>query len=194
MKKMHTGRLCRFAAAAITLAAFNPAISQAAEFTTVQTNVGPVMTITGPIETGDDRKFDAELKRYPEVKIVYLRSEGGEVASALNIGTTFHRYQMRAVVEDGDYCLSACALAWLGSPSRTLYRRSQIGFHAAWRTDVNGIQEDGVANAMIGHYISSIGLPVETVIYATSAAPTTLTYLPTHNSKWRGIEYILEEP
>lgn len=194
MTKMHTGRFCYLAAGALTLAAFNPAISHAADFTTVQTEVGPVMTITGEIVTGDDRKFDDELKRYPQVRVVYLRSQGGEVASALNIGTTFHRYQMRAVVSDGDYCLSACALAWLGSPSRTLYRRSQVGFHAAWRTDINGIQEDGVANAMIGHYISSIGLPVETVIYATSAAPTSLSYLPTGSSNWRGIEFILERP
>lgn len=185
-------RLTALKAIALGLSVLLPATAQAAQISTVQTEVGPIITIVGEIIPGDDRKFDATLATYPNARVVYMRSEGGEVSAALNIGITINERQMRAVVQDGDYCLSACALAWLGSPSRTLYSQSQVGFHAAWRTESGGTQEDGVGNAMIGHYIKSIGLPLEAVIFATSASPTNLSYIPTQHSSWRGIDFIVE--
>ena len=180
-------------AVALAATVMIPSAANAAHISAVHTDVGPIITLTGEIVSGDYERFEEQLQRFPEARIVYMQSEGGDVSSALNIGKAMHERQMRAVVRDRDYCLSACALAWLGSPSRTLFSNSQVGFHAAWRPDGIDLVEDAVGNAMIGHYINSLGLSVDAVVFATHARPDRLAYIPTQHSSWQGIDFIVED-
>jgi hypothetical protein len=52
---------------------------------------------------------------------------------------------------------------------------SRIGFHAAF--DIVSRQETGVGNAVIGAYLTRLGLPYSVVIYATKQGPDGMQWL-----------------
>jgi len=63
-----------------------------------------------------------------------------------------------------------------------------IGFHAAYRDDGSGPTEAGAANAILGAYLNSIGLPESAIVYITAAAPTSMTWLTLQEAAKYGIE------
>ena len=63
---------------------------------------------------------------------------------------------------------------------------AEIGFHAAY--DRSTGQETGVGNALVGAYLTRIGLPYSAVIYITQAAPTSMTWLSLKDAEKEGIE------
>jgi len=66
---------------------------------------------------------------------------------------------------------------------------AQIGFHAAYNASTG--QETAVGNALVGAYLSRIGLPYKAVIYITQAAPTSMTWLTFSEAKQNGIDVTL---
>src|SRR3974377_608813 len=52
---------------------------------------------------------------------------------------------------------------------------ARIGIHAAYDQDTG--QETGAGNALVGEYLSQIGLPDVAGYYITKAAPTSMTWL-----------------
>jgi hypothetical protein len=63
---------------------------------------------------------------------------------------------------------------------------AQIGFHAAF--DATSGQESGVGNALVGAYLSRIGLPYSAVIYITQATPSAMTWLNLKDAERQGID------
>ncbi len=90
------------------------------------------------------------------------------------------------LVPDNASCASACAIAWLGGTTRYMAAKARIGFHAAFYKNTG--QEAGVGNALIGSYLSQIGLPDRAVIYVTQASPKSMTWLTMSDAQERGIE------
>ena len=86
-------------------------------------------------------------------------------------------------------CASACALAWLGGIPRLMGANTHIGFHAAYNPRSG--QEAGVANALVGAYLSQLGLPDKAVIYATQAPPNSMTWLTLPEARQVGIDVAL---
>src|SRR6476646_736175 len=70
--------------------------------------------------------------------------------------------------------------------------KARVGFHAAFNPETG--QETGVANALIGSYLSQIGLPDRAVIYITQASPRSMTWLTMSDAQERGIEVFLASP
>ena len=64
--------------------------------------------------------------------------------------------------------------------------KARIGFHAAFNPETG--QETGVGNALIGSYLSQIGLPDRAVIYVTQASPQSMTWLTMSDAQERVIE------
>jgi hypothetical protein len=67
-----------------------------------------------------------------------------------------------------DNCASACALAWLAGVKRFMGPKARVGFHAAFNKSSR--QETGMGNALVGAYLTKLGLPLKAVIYITKAA------------------------
>jgi cell division septation protein DedD len=67
--------------------------------------------------------------------------------------------------------------------------RARIGFHAAYNA-ASG-QETGLGNALVGAYLTRIGLPYSAVIYITKASPNSMTWLSLADAKRQGIEVSL---
>ena len=135
-----------------------------------------IITIEGAIASGDDDRFRSISLDHPSAFVV-LRSDGGQIQPAIEIGETIREAGYETVVLSGDTCASACALIWVAGARRWLAADGRVGFHAGYRSEDGRTIESGVANAMIGHYLAQLGYPENASIFATVARPNELLWL-----------------
>src|SRR5262249_3397417 len=148
---------------------------------------GPKIGITGTLESGDFAKFRtyADKISVGSKVIVTLDSNGGRLAEGLDIGTAIAN---RGFVTMANHkCLSACALTWLAGARRAVHPNTHIGFHAAYRSEDK--QESGVANALVGSYLTKLGFSVDAIAYMTKAAPASMEWLTKEKAQQYGIKF-----
>lgn len=147
-----------------------------------------VIFVIGEVKAGDEEKFRDLSLKFPDAVIAF-DSPGGAVRPALEIGRLISLRSYPTVVLDKGICASACALMWLAGVPRFLEPGGRLGFHASYR-DVDGRRiESGVANALVGHYLSQLNLSQRAVIFATSASPDDITWLTERNRVASGIDF-----
>lgn len=159
----------------------------AADITAIKYSGGTALAITGDISRGDGTKFRAEASKYNN-GYVLLESDGGSLADAIDIGEAIHLKGWATAVLNGSSCNSACALIWLAGTPRALSKSARIGFHAAYSDASGSVQESGVANAMVGRYLTLLNLPEKALIFATTSPPSSLSWLTTSNFAATGID------
>ena len=130
----------------------------------------PIIRIVGNIYDGDVERF-ADAVDGVQDGIVSLKGDGGLVLAGIEIGRMIRMRGLTTVVENGVSCFSACALIWLGGRERHVGRNAEIGFHAAYLQDDEGMREVGVGNALVGRYAGSLGLSDGAVMFLTLAPP-----------------------
>jgi tetratricopeptide (TPR) repeat protein len=140
--------------------------------------------VDGPLLPDDGKQFRARTAALSKATVV-LQSDGGSVLAGIEIGEAIRLKGFSSLVIAR--CASACALAWLGgTPRLAVGYQAKIGFHAAYNAQTG--QEWGAANALVGAYLTKIGLPDEAVIYITKAAPTSMSWLTFSEAKQSGID------
>jgi hypothetical protein len=147
-----------------------------------------LIRISGEISSGDENKFRVLALRYDKA-VVALNSDGGELSPALEIGKAIHIRDYDTFVIDGDYCASACALIWVAGSTRLLEPRANIGFHASYFEKNGRKVESGVANALVGRYLTQLELPERAIVYATTADPTSIRWLKPTDQDSSGIPF-----
>lgn len=156
------------------------ALASEARAADIFTNFSPdgacAMTFKGDINAGDDKLFDA-LTPDCAGGGVLLKSDGGDLLAGLRIGELIREKGLETAVAFDARCASACALAWLGGTKRYMSTSSQIGFHAAYTVNGKVASESGVGNALVGAYLTTMGLPKSAVIFITSASPAEMNWL-----------------
>jgi hypothetical protein len=104
--------------------------------------------VTGLFEPGDADRLRTLLTRLRTTSVATpgmplatasLSSPGGDLYEGLNVGYLFKEFDVATLVHNGDLCLSACALAFLGGtashspptlvPNRSIQIGGQVGFH-----------------------------------------------------------------
>ena len=162
--------------------------AHAADITAIKLDKGgTALLLIGEIKRGDGAKFRSEASKYDD-GYVLLESDGGSLADAIDIGETIRLKGYATAVINDSSCNSACALIWLAGTPRALSKSGRIGFHAAY-TDISGsARESGVANAMVGRYLTLLNLPEKALIFATSSPPSELSWLTASNYLRTGIE------
>jgi ATP-dependent protease ClpP protease subunit len=148
-----------------------------------------VVTIDGEIEFGDLETFQSKTNSLNDATVV-LRSSGGRLVPAIRIGETIRSKGYSTYVDE--HCASACALIWLAGQPRYMSPSAQIGFHAAYNE--NSGQEGGMANALVGAFLTKMELSYEVVIYATVAAPDSMKWLTPADAKRLGIDVNVIDP
>ena len=141
----------------------------------------PVIGINGQIEEADVDRFQG-LAANRNNAMVLLRSNGGKLAPALRIGEMIRAKGYNTIVKD--YCMSACALIWLAGSKRVMTATAHIGLHQAY--SIAG-QADGMANAIVGSYLTRLGLGYPAIAYATQASPNDVKWLTVDDAKRVGI-------
>jgi len=140
----------------------------------------------GDIEVGDDSMF-AALSSHCNEGGVLFQSSGGKLVAGLRIGELIRERGLETAVSYESMCTSACALAWLGGVKRHMFTTSRIGFHAAYTSKGKETLESGVGNALVGAYMTKLGLPRNAIIFATSAKPTSMSWLDIREAQSLGI-------
>jgi hypothetical protein len=146
-----------------------------------------IVVVDGELVSGDDVLFRAQVGRLTKV-IVAFNSDGGNLLAGLAIGKIIRLNSFTTVVLDGKRCASACALAWLGGSPSFMGNGAYIGFHAAYIEKAGQATETGVGNALVGAYLTWLGLSERAVIYITQAAPTEMTWLTLRDAERIGID------
>ena len=84
----------------------------------------------GQVEFGVGNRLRTLLDENPDISVVNMISEGGAAYEAYELASVLSDYEMTAYVPEGQYCLSACASAFLGAAEYDI--DGVIGFHNAW--------------------------------------------------------------
>lgn len=164
-------------------------VTRAAEFEAENLVEGTTFIfVSGDIESGDEVKFRRLSLEHPKA-IIALHSDGGKLMPALEIGKIIRLAGYETMVGDNSVCTSSCALIWLAGSPRLLATAGKIGFHASYRDNEGKLEETGVGNAVIGHYLSMLNLPQRAVVFATSASPTEIMWLTSDNARASGIDF-----
>ena len=144
-----------------------------------------IITLEGDLVEGDDRKFvDAALTN-PDALVVF-HSNGGNLFAGIEIGKAIRLKGYTTLVPEEMRCASACALAWLGGRVRAMGTTAQVGFHAA--SNVKDGKVTSAGNALIGAYLSQLGLPSAAVVYITEPPPESIRWLTAADAQQYGID------
>lgn len=121
--------------------------------------------LAGPIVPGDL----ARLKRLAvaeDATVVTLDSAGGSYREGLALAAFFAAAQVRTLVEAGDVCLSACAIAFLGGTAsgeegmttvaRGIEAGARVAFHAPFLALSDGALTEAVVERAYDHAIRTV--------------------------------------
>jgi len=167
--------------------------AKAATFTEMAAGDNQVfIVVRGEFADGDADKFNMTVQKYAKGGVLF-ESAGGNLVTGVRIGEIIRLKGFSTGVASGAVCASSCALAWLGGSERFLPSSARLGFHAAYRIEGANAQETGMGNALIGAYLTRIGLPLEAVLYITQASPSEMTWLTPEAAKKVGITMTVAE-
>lgn len=149
-----------------------------------------------------------------------LDSEGGDLASGLELGRLFRKYDInvaigKTVLQEGSTkhhttvdegkCVSACAYAFLGGTRRSIENDNEIGFHqfyddsdraGAASVVTTGAEQlfesaiDQYITGLIVQYINEMGIQAELYPIAASVRPDEIRYLTTTEAVELGISNV----
>lgn len=113
-----------------------------------------VIVLEGEIVAGDAQKVENEIlaKGFTSGDdsidlVISLNSQGGSFAEGVALAKLFHSRAVGTYVADGNECLSACAVAFMGGTrhqtnfkvrDRTIATQARLGFHAPSLLVANG--------------------------------------------------------
>jgi hypothetical protein len=158
---------------------------------TIDSGSPPVVIIDGILQVADADDFLFKIRSFSKAAVIF-RSDGGSIWAAIRIGEAIRMRGFITYVPERSRCASACALAWLGGVDRVMGPGAQIGFHAAH--DATSGQETGLGNALVGAYLSRIGLSYPVVMYITQAPPDQMTWLTPADAVRIGIDVVEYPP
>jgi hypothetical protein len=130
--------------------------------------------VVGTINLEDVETFQTKTANLHGI-VVTLISYGGNPIAAIQMGDIIRANAMTTFVPGERVCTSACAIMWLAGAPRTVGNDAHIGFHAAYSTTTG--QESGAANALIGAYLSKLGLSYKAIYFMTASGPNSVAWL-----------------
>lgn len=145
---------------------------------------GDAIVLFGEINSGDAAQFAQILLQSADTShpVLFLNSPGGKVTEAIRIGEMIRQRGIYTAAVGGSVCASACSLIWMAGQARFIDHASRVGFHAAYTGEAADNHMDGAGNALIGSYLTRLGLSDRAIYFATSAPPDAINWLPTDGS------------
>jgi hypothetical protein len=138
---------------------------------------------TGTIEPGSAKLFAAEVeKRGGYIKTIVLRSPGGSVSDALEMGRLIRQKQFSTEVEAGRYCASSCPLVFAGGVERRAGDKAVLGVHQVFAFSRDGLSPSaGMADAQrisaqCQKYLREMGVDLQVWTHAMETPKEQLYY------------------
>jgi len=138
----------------------------------------------GTILPGTSGAFAAEIEKHGGyIKTVILRSPGGSVQDALEMGRLIRAKKYSTEVEDGHYCASSCPLVFAGGVTRRAGAKAAIGVHQVFAPAQPGLntQAEGMAGAQriaatAQSYLRDMGVDLGVWVHAMETPKDELYY------------------
>ena len=90
----------------------------------------PYILFVGGVVSGSGARLEKMLSDNPDINTVSFYSGGGLAGEGYIIGQVLSDNSSTAVVESGHYCLSACAMGFIGAARYEI--RGVLGFHSPY--------------------------------------------------------------
>jgi hypothetical protein len=166
-----------------------PQIANAFRFSEERLNGLIVLNLDGEIGPNDGEEFSSIATKYFSSHVVIVLSgPGGNLFAGLSIGEKIKSRGWGTFVASHSECASVCGLIWLAGSPRLIGETGKVGFHAAYIRQLGEVRETGSGNAMVGAYLTKLGLPYSAVLYMTSAAPEDMQWLNDADATRLGIK------
>jgi hypothetical protein len=159
-----------------------------------------IITIDGPIEPGDHKKFRETIRNDNITHaLVDLSSNGGVAIEGLGIGYAIKELGFSTRVMTVDTCASACAFIWLAGRER--YLNGNVGFHTAYV--VNAITREIIKDASgqpvrnnqnIEAYYKHLGLSDLAIHWLISPGPYEIIWMDARLASDIGVSVISAPP
>ena len=156
-----------------------------------------IVVVTEEILPGDDDAFQRAIKDATHGgrhAMVVLASPGGALGAGMHMGLMIAEAGLPTFVPEGEVCASACALAWLAGAPRMMAGTSEIGFHQPYDERDGEMIPSIEANAVVGHYIATIGMGPAVVSFAVSSPPDRMSWLDLATAHEIGLNVTEVEP
>jgi hypothetical protein len=161
---------------ALLLFFVQPAAAATIDIVPQQGSASALILVQGLLRLEDIEDFQFKVANVSRA-VVVLDSDGGNLLAGIRIGTIIRLRNFVTLVPGGALCASSCGFAWLGGARRFMAADARIGFHAAYRNEGGQPIETGAGNALLGAYLSQIGLSELAIVYVTQAPPRGMTWL-----------------
>lgn len=161
---------------------------EAAEIKLVDDDNFRRVTIVGPINALDGQKFKQVADGFVGGATVVLESDGGSAGAAIAIGEEIKRRKFATSVLANKTCASACGFIWLAGKPKIMDKRAHIGFHAVYLIEDGKPVPSAAANAVMGSYLGSIGIPAAAIYFVTMAGPDGMNWMTADVAVKLGIE------
>ena len=176
--------------ASLCVAMFMIAAARAADVSYSSAQGLSFISITGPIVEGDSDKFNQLAASMTGPVVVALESPGGALLEGLVIGEAIRAKGYSTAVFSKSRCASTCGLNWLAGKIRYVGTSGEVGFHAAYTGSGDEAKEIGSGNAIIGAYLTKLGLSYNAVLFVTSAHPDGMSWLHPTDAQENGINVV----
>jgi hypothetical protein len=113
------------------------------------------------------------LEKNQEIEVLQLRSPGGLLGAAEDLGNLVKKYDL--IVIAYDYCYSACVMPLVASSGSTVAIGTAIGFHRAGGLDIADLDEAG-AN-MMAEYFEQHGI-ASSIVDKMRSTPIESMWIP----------------
>jgi hypothetical protein len=136
---------------------------------------GSELEFSGGMSAGVTQELRQALDANPRIGVVHLNSAGGLVSEGRQMFQLIHERQL--ITTTDKYCVSACALAFLGGRERYLAPAARLGFHGEF-SDVVSKSTVLAAEQTDMLFMRSLGIPADFVDKAFST-PSDQLWMPT---------------
>jgi Clp protease len=138
-----------------------------------------IMFVAGYLGTGAYMKINRIFNANPDVKTLYLESQGGIVFEGLLINNLIKAKKINTYVES--ICASACTMAFVAGEDRAASPAARIGFHRSYKiqpyTAANIARETSpVGNAVLRDSYVQAGLELEFINKIMTTPSETMWY------------------
>jgi len=133
------------------------------------------ISLSGPIEAGDTERLRSALSGANIVPVLCLNSEGGLFSEGLRLAQFIRETQLVTLVQAGDVCHSACAMAFMGGSyselgtavQRYMHPTASVGFHAPELDLPDGMSPNVIVETAYRDALSDISRTLLTLVLAT---------------------------
>jgi len=152
---------------------------------------GRVVWITGPFVAEDGDRFKAVALAVGDGATIVLESDGGSAGAAIAVGEEIKRRKFATAVLADKTCASACGFVWLAGKPRLMDKTAKLGFHAVYLLEEGKPVPSVAANAVMGSYLGSIGIPPTAIYFVTMAGPDGMNWMDQKIAAKLGVEVLV---